>query len=71
MGMLPSDRTLCATELESSSAEKDLGVLADTKLNASQQCALATKKTKSVLGCIKQSITSRSKEVILPLSILF
>ena len=56
-----------ATQLECNFAEKDLGVLVDTKLNMSQQCALATEKVNSILGCIRQSITSRSKEVILPL----
>ncbi|GAB0176387.1 mitochondrial enolase superfamily member 1 [Grus japonensis] len=47
--------------LESSFAEKDLGIPMDTKWNTSQQCALAMKKTNSLLGCI------RSREVILPL----
>ncbi|KAK4829363.1 hypothetical protein QYF61_003290 [Mycteria americana] len=31
----------------------------------SQQCALATKRANYILGCIKHSITSRSKEVII------
>lgn len=37
------------------------------ELNTSQQCALIAKAADNVLGCIRKSITSRSREVTLPL----
>ncbi|KGL96122.1 hypothetical protein N301_11577, partial [Charadrius vociferus] len=48
--------------LESSSEEKDLGVLIDMR----QQCVIVAQKANHIFGCIR-SVASRSKEVILPL----
>ncbi|KAJ7396792.1 rna-directed dna polymerase from mobile element jockey-like [Pitangus sulphuratus] len=51
--------------IESNPEEKDVGVLVDKKLNQSQQSALLVHKSKDILGCIKISMVSRSREVIL------
>ena len=66
-GNLKDEYKLGREWIESSSEEKDLEVLVDQKLNMSLQCALEAQKASHILGYIKRNVTSRSREVIVPL----
>ncbi|KAK4824381.1 hypothetical protein QYF61_014041, partial [Mycteria americana] len=49
--------------IESSHAEKGLGVLVDDKLDVRRQRGLAAQKANCILGCIKSSVASRLREL--------
>lgn len=53
--------------LESSLMEKQEGVWTDGKLNMTHHCPASQEGNWSVLGCLRHSITSWAREMIVPL----
>jgi len=53
--------------LENCPAEKELGVLVDSQVNISQQCAQMAKQAKGILVCIRNGVASGSRQAIVSL----
>ena len=62
-----SNYTIGNSTLQVVTYEKDLGVIVQDDLKVSMQCSEVVKKANKILGMIKRTFTSRSKEIILRL----
>jgi len=63
----PKHRYRLGREQTESSPEEGFGMFVDKKLNMTWQCVLTAQKANHLLGCVKRSVTSKPREVILPL----
>ena len=66
-GGTTSEYVMDSQTLENIDEEKDLGVLIHKSLKSENQCQAAASRANRILGMLKRNITSRNKEVILPL----
>ncbi|CAM5134922.1 unnamed protein product [Natator depressus] len=59
--------TVMGSKLAVTTQERDLGVIVDSSLKSSTQCAAAVKKVNRMLGIIKKGIDNKTENIILPL----
>ncbi|CAM5079620.1 unnamed protein product [Natator depressus] len=59
--------TMMGSKLAVTTQERDLGVIVDSSLKSSTQCAAAVKKVNKMLGIIKKGIDNKTENIILPL----
>lgn len=55
-------------EIIGNNSVKELGVVVNDKFKMGHQCVIAIEKANRMLGLIKKSVSSTSKDVILPMS---
>ncbi|KAG6933171.1 hypothetical protein G0U57_019969 [Chelydra serpentina] len=58
---------MMGANLATTNQEKDLGVIVDSSLKTSMQCAAAVKKANRMLGIIKKGIENKMDNILLPL----
>ncbi|CAM5152026.1 unnamed protein product [Natator depressus] len=58
---------MMGSKLVVTTQKRDLGVIVDSSLKTSTQCAVAVKKANRMLGIIKKGIDNKTENIILPL----
>ncbi|CAM4587787.1 unnamed protein product [Lepidochelys kempii] len=58
---------MMGANLATTNQEKDLGVIVDSSLKMSMQCAAAVKKANGLLGIIKKGVKNKTENILLPL----